>query len=101
MTSLTCVCQGKQNRIRAQAPTNSKPQYNIDLVMSDGTIIHEPGWSGWYVWKDGDEWCHLGGGSNRTPTIYKLIKTETKWKWSRRISQDIAQDCWNTHGKLD
>ena len=84
---------GEQNRILANAPLGSKPQFNI-LINGEKTT----GISGWHVWYEYGNWYHLGGSRYRVPTIYKL-KSEGNG-WERGVDQSKSMEYYEQYGKI-
>ena len=90
------VTLGAQNRIWANAPPGSRPQFNI-LINGEKTT----GKSGWHVWQEDGNWYHLGGGcgdNKREPTIYKLT---SKGGWTTKdVDQSKAKEYYEQYGKI-
>jgi hypothetical protein len=86
----------------SKIPLHSTPPSKIYV---DGTY---QGY-GWRLWKEGNEWFHLGGQGKKTPdgyhspSIYKWIydTAKTRWRWSKRnVDQSSAGSLWSLYGTL-
>jgi hypothetical protein len=86
------VTLGAQNRIWANAPPGSKPQFNI-IINGEKTT----GMSGWYVWYEFGNWYHLGGSKQGRPTIYELT---SKGGWKKHDDKSKAMEYYEQYGKI-
>ena len=89
-TRFTTVSLGEENKQKANAPPNSKPQFNI--LIND--IKNGSGWSVWYEYGN---WYHLGGSKSGIPVIYQLNNQGNKW--NKYDNKTKALEYYEIYGK--